>query len=39
VLPAQRIVAVTNAWNVYGDRARGIMVPLIDALINASRPQ
>jgi CubicO group peptidase (beta-lactamase class C family) len=37
VLPAQRIVAVTNAWNVYGDRARGMLTPLIDALIAASR--
>jgi CubicO group peptidase (beta-lactamase class C family) len=37
VLPAQRIVAVTNAWNVYGGRARGLMNPLIDALIAAAR--
>lgn len=38
VLPAQRIIAVTNAWNVYGDRARGLLNPLIDGLLAAARP-
>ena len=38
VLPAQRIVAVVNAWNVYGDRARGLLNPFLLALIESARP-
>jgi CubicO group peptidase (beta-lactamase class C family) len=33
VLPAQRIVAVVNSWNVFGTRAPSIVAPFLDALI------
>jgi len=34
VIPSKDIVAVVNAWNVFGTPARGIMNPLLDALID-----
>lgn len=37
VLPAHRIVAVANSWNVFGTPAQGILSPFIDALLDASR--
>jgi hypothetical protein len=36
ILPVERIVAVTNAWNVFGAQVPGALGPLIEALINAS---
>ena len=33
IIPQARIVAVTNAWNVFGDRVPGTLGPLIDALL------
>ena len=33
VIPSKDIVAVVNAWNVFGTPARGIMNPLLDALL------
>lgn len=32
VIPARDIVAVVNAWNVFGQSARNILGPLLDAL-------
>ncbi len=32
VIPAQDVVAVVNAWNVFGQSARNIFGPLVDAL-------
>lgn len=36
IIPAHRIVAVTNGWNVFGGRAQGILTPLINALLDAA---
>ena len=36
VIPQHRIVGVVNSWNVFGDRAAGILVPFIDALLDAA---
>ncbi len=36
IIPQLRMVAVTNAWNVFGNRAAPILVPLIDALLDAA---
>lgn len=36
VLPQQRLVGVVNSWNVFGVRAVGVLVPLIDALLDAA---
>jgi CubicO group peptidase (beta-lactamase class C family) len=33
VIPSKDVVAVVNAWNVFGTPARGIMNPLLDALL------
>ena len=33
VIPSRDIVAVVNAWNVFGTPARAIMNPLVDALL------
>jgi len=33
VIPSRHIVAVVNAWNVFGTPARGILQPLLDALL------
>ena len=33
VIPSRDIVAVVNAWNVFGGRARGIFEPLVSALL------
>ena len=33
VIPQARMVAVTNAWNVFGDRVPGTLGPLIDAMM------
>ena len=33
VIPSRDIVAVVNAWNVFGTPARGILNPLVDALL------
>jgi hypothetical protein len=38
VLPERAVVAVTNAWNVFGGRTRDLLGPLIDGLIEASAP-
>ena len=35
VIPARDIVAVVNSWNVFGNKARGIQGPLLDALLQA----
>jgi CubicO group peptidase (beta-lactamase class C family) len=32
VIPALDVVAVANAWNVYGDRAAGLLGPLLQAI-------
>jgi CubicO group peptidase (beta-lactamase class C family) len=36
VIPALRIVAVVNSWNVFGDRVAGIRGPFIEALVAAA---
>lgn len=36
VLPAQRMVGVVNAWNVFGDRVPGALVPMLDAMLDAA---
>jgi len=36
VLPAHRMVGVANSWNVFGTPAAGILVPLIDAMLDAA---
>ena len=36
VIPQARMVAVTNAWNVFGERVPGTLGPLIDALLSAA---
>jgi CubicO group peptidase (beta-lactamase class C family) len=33
VIPQHRIVGVINSWNVFGNQARGILIPFIDALL------
>ena len=33
IIPSRNIVAVVNAWNVFGTPARGILLPLLDALL------
>ena len=35
VIPSRDIVAVVNAWNVFGTPARSIFLPLVDALLDA----
>jgi Beta-lactamase len=37
IFPQQRIVAVTNNWNVFGTPATGILAPFIDAVLDAAR--
>jgi hypothetical protein len=37
ILPAHRMVGVTNAWNVFGDRVPGTLGPLIEAMLDAAR--
>ena len=32
VIPSREIVAVVNAWNVFGDKVRNVFDPLVDAL-------
>ena len=39
VIPSRDLVAVALAWNVFGDRVRGLQTPFIDALIAASAPR
>jgi hypothetical protein len=36
VLPAHRIVGVVNSWNVFGGQATGVLIPFIDALLDAA---
>lgn len=36
VIPSRDIVAVVNAWNVFGGSARAIFEPLIDALLSGA---
>jgi hypothetical protein len=36
IIPQFRLVGVTNAWNVFGDRVTGILVPFIEALLDAA---
>jgi hypothetical protein len=36
-VPSRDLVAVTLAWNVFGDKARGLQGPLMDALIAATK--
>lgn len=36
VLPAHRMVGVVNSWNVFGTPATGVLVPFIDALLDAA---
>ena len=36
VIPAAGIVGVVNSWNVFGDRVAGVLVPFIDALLDAA---
>ena len=33
VIPARSVVAVVNAWNIFGTPARNITTPLLDALL------
>jgi CubicO group peptidase (beta-lactamase class C family) len=35
VIPSREIVAVVNAWNVFGGRPKNILPPLLDALVAA----
>jgi CubicO group peptidase (beta-lactamase class C family) len=35
VIPARDVVGVINSWNVFGERARNLSEPLIEALIAA----
>jgi CubicO group peptidase (beta-lactamase class C family) len=37
VIPSRDVVAVALAWNVFGDKARGLQTPLLDALVTAIR--
>jgi CubicO group peptidase (beta-lactamase class C family) len=34
VVPSREIVAVVNAWNVFGTPARNIFLPLVDAILS-----
>jgi len=36
ILPEHRMVGVANSWNVFGTPAAGILVPLINALLDAA---
>lgn len=36
ILPAHRMVGVANSWNVFGAPAAGILMPLIDAMLDAA---
>jgi CubicO group peptidase (beta-lactamase class C family) len=38
VLPAHQMVAVSNAWNVFGNRARSLLIPLVDAMLESVQP-
>jgi CubicO group peptidase (beta-lactamase class C family) len=38
VIPSRDIVAVTNAWNVFGTPARNVFDPLLDALTKDDYP-
>lgn len=35
VIPEHEIVAVANAWNVFGQRRQNVVIPLVDALLAA----
>lgn len=37
IIPQARMIGVTNAWNVFGERPPGTVGPLIDALIAAAQ--
>jgi CubicO group peptidase (beta-lactamase class C family) len=39
VIPSLRIVAVSNAWNIWGDRRPALLGPLLNALIDAAAQQ
>jgi CubicO group peptidase (beta-lactamase class C family) len=39
VIPSRDIVAVANAWNVFGAKARSVFTPLVDALLKDEPPQ
>jgi CubicO group peptidase (beta-lactamase class C family) len=39
VIPSRDIVAVANAWNVFGTKARNLFPPLVDALLKGEQPQ
>jgi Beta-lactamase len=36
VLPEHAMVGVINSWNLFGERAPGVLVPFIDALLSAA---
>ena len=36
VIPQHRIVGVVNSWNVFGTPATGVLVPFIEALLDAA---
>lgn len=36
IIPQARMIGVTNAWNVFGDRVPGTLGPMIDAMIAAA---
>lgn len=36
VIPQHRMVGVVNSWNVFGERATGVLGPFIDALLDAA---
>ena len=36
VVPAHKVVAVANSWNVFGDRVPGILAPMINAVLDAA---
>jgi hypothetical protein len=38
VVPSRNIVAVANAWNVFGTKARNVLPSLVDALLKDDQP-
>ncbi len=36
VMPQHRLVSVVTSWNVFGERVQGVLVPFIDAMLDAA---
>jgi hypothetical protein len=36
IVPAHKVVAVTNSWNVFGSQTPGVLRPMIDAVLDAA---